>query len=400
VRQAGTVIEEGLLELSGRGARELLNEYLVASRQRRKVLAISDEVLIGSSAVTRALGDLGRDELWPLVRDSLRSADAALLPLLGNDDDVVTLRLRAVHRATDGRLAGAIAEVVEDGARPAVRESAVRKADNPWAGLSPLIIGPMVVLGELAAARSPACLIGEPGVGKQTIAEEIARKALPGRLSTVYRADHPHANSLTDQVKADLGSGHPVVVKDVDRLPADVLRDLVALAVADPPSPGWLALTLCSGRTASETAEQALAMAGVALVVVPPVRSRIQDLHHILPTMVRRISGGRVTRVSDGLMDRLTRASWPGNLSEVASLVASVVPTVAGDTLELAHLPADFGRGARHRLTRLEVLEREAIIEALRSCGQDKLRAAEALGISRASIYRKIKQYEIDAAEL
>jgi hypothetical protein len=232
------------------------------------------------------------------------------------------------------------------------------------------------------------------------MAEAVARKAFPGRLFISLRAtDLPDAE-LVDRVRTGLADGHPVLVKDIEKLPAGGIGQLVDLATAAARPQGWLVLTLGTGRRSSETAEAALTTAGVPMVVVPPLRSRAQDLRQILPSMVRRISGGRVTGVSDALVDRLTREPWPGNLTDVAALVGRVLPTVSGDILDLPHLPEGFGSGPRRRLSHLELLEREAIVEALRGCDQDKRRAAEALGISRASIYRKIKQYEIAASEL
>ena len=53
------------------------------------------------------------------------------------------------------------------------------------------------------------------------------------------------------------------------------------------------------------------------------------------------------------------------------------------------------GSLARRKLTQLEALERDAIVRSLQENGGSKAEAAEALGMSRATIYRKIKEFGI-----
>jgi len=405
VRQAATVIEEGLLQLSGRGARELLGEYLVSSRNREgQVLAIGEEALIGAPAVTRILGGLGRDELWPIVRDSLGTRNEAEIPLLLEGSRSLLLRVRAV-RGDQGMLAGAIAEVSEQLERQPDRAPALPALESPSrGGLSPLTIGPGVMVRRLAAARMPVCLIGEPGVGKRTMAETVAGETFPGRTVSVHDPSALPAKALVAEVCADLTAGHPVLLRCVDLLEAGTIGRLVT-EVSSPAADtgqGWLVLTLQSGGAArgDRSVEAELSAAGIPMVVLPPLRSRPQDLHQILPVMVRRASGGRVREVTRQLSDRLVRESWPGNLTEVAELVATMVRGATGGTLDVPDLPAGFGSGLRRRLTPMEWIEREAIVDALRGCGGDKQLAAEALGISRASVYRKVKAFGIEPAEL
>lgn len=131
------------------------------------------------------------------------------------------------------------------------------------------------------------------------------------------------------------------------------------------------------------------------MVAVPALRSRIQDLRILLPTMVSAASHGKVTSLTPELVTRLLREPWPGNLTEVAHLLQQMVADAPGPVLDVDQLPVTFGSGVRRQLTPLEWMTREAIVEALRACGGDKALAAESLGISRASIYRKIKSYGI-----
>lgn len=65
-------------------------------------------------------------------------------------------------------------------------------------------------------------------------------------------------------------------------------------------------------------------------------------------------------------------------------------------TIELDDLPAECRSATRRRLTRIESLERDAVVDALALHNGDKAAAAQALGMSRATIYRKIREYGIE----
>ncbi|MEQ1899025.1 MAG: helix-turn-helix domain-containing protein [Vicinamibacterales bacterium] len=421
VRQAASVIEEGLMQMSSRGAQELLHEYLVASRNREDhVVAISQEAFIASSGAIRRIGNLSREELWPMAQNALASRDQADIPLLAGAAETVQLHLRAV-RGQRAELAGAVirisAPVVDD-----VRASSSgRPASDSMAGpdsasaralnaLSPVTVGPSVMVKRLAAGRMPVCLIGEPGVGKRTLVQTIANELFPERHLRIYDAAHP-AGTL-DEVLSDWRTGCPALVRAIDALAPDALDAMLAdvqhAASTQSESCGWLAFTLQSATsvaamrhsvgevTPSESAQSALASAAIPIVVVPPLRGRVQDLHHIVPDMLREASAGAVVGVTPELMSRLVREPWPGNLAEVSDLVDQMVRTARGSILDLTDLPPGFGSGVRRNLSPLEWMAREAIVEALRASGGDKQAAADALGISRASIYRKIKTYDID----
>ncbi len=411
VRQAASVIEEGLMQMSSRGAQELLHEYLVASRNREdQVLAISQEAFIASSGAIRRIGNLSREELWPVVQNALSNRDEADIPLLTGSAGTVPLHLRAV-RGARAELVGALIRIlaVED-ARIPPPPAGGRASAEPGAGfnsLSPVTVGPSVMVRRLAASRMPMCLIGEPGVGKRTMVRTVAAEAFPGTALEVY-----DASTRTDGVESLLDAwraGSPVLVRAVDALAPEVLDRMLAdvqlAASTQSETCGWLAFTLQSSAamsraagtgTSAEAVHAALTTAAIPIVVMPPLRGRVQDLHHILPEMLRAASQGRVTGVTPELMNRLVREPWPGNLSEVSDLVDQMVSRSRTAILDVGDIPAGFGSGVRRKLSPLEWMAREAIVEALRASNGDKQVAADALGISRASIYRKIKTYDID----
>jgi transcriptional regulator of acetoin/glycerol metabolism len=89
------------------------------------------------------------------------------------------------------------------------------------------------------------------------------------------------------------------------------------------------------------------------------------------------------------------RLPWAGNVTHLRSVLAAVARRRRSGVVELDDLPAECLATTRRQLTPIEALERDAIVDALSAHGGDKLTAATALGMSRATIYRKIRDYGI-----
>jgi len=139
-------------------------------------------------------------------------------------------------------------------------------------------------------------------------------------------------------------------------------------------------------------------------VVMPPLRERIEDLPLLVAHFLRLIAlnDGRARRVSPEVVRALAARPWPGNVRELANEIARLAVLSDGDLTDpsLIRTPsstaATSAGGARDLVRPLEELEREAITAALERTGGDKRRAAELLGISRAKIYQRLKDWRLD----
>jgi transcriptional regulator with PAS, ATPase and Fis domain len=136
------------------------------------------------------------------------------------------------------------------------------------------------------------------------------------------------------------------------------------------------------------------------VVKLPPLRER-SDLDAIVGKMLG--SAGRQRRVADEVLRLFRRHAWPGNLRQLASLLRTA-SLMAGDEDEIGlhHLPDDFfddldtahakpAPGAAPE-TKLDDLELSAILRALDAHGGKVSAAARALGVSRNTIYRKLRK--------
>ena len=112
--------------------------------------------------------------------------------------------------------------------------------------------------------------------------------------------------------------------------------------------------------------------------------------------LLRALSPHKDLSVSVSAANQLARHPWPRNVVQLRETLAKIVATKRTGTIELADLPPECMAVGRRTLTPLEALERDAITRALDDHNGNKALAAEHLGMSRATIYRKIRGYNID----
>ncbi|MFZ5642608.1 MAG: sigma 54-interacting transcriptional regulator [Bacillota bacterium] len=143
----------------------------------------------------------------------------------------------------------------------------------------------------------------------------------------------------------------------------------------------------------------------VVTLTIPPLREREGDLDlltgHFLDKFNKQF-GMRVDGVDDASRRLLLNHRWPGNVRELENVVERAFNILDGNIIKKEHLPLYIQNAKKHckiyqgALPRLiEEIEREALLEALESCGGNKVQAAERLGISRAGLYKKMNRYGI-----
>jgi DNA-binding NtrC family response regulator len=140
-------------------------------------------------------------------------------------------------------------------------------------------------------------------------------------------------------------------------------------------------------------------------VVLPPLRARTrEDLVELVGHLLRELAHhvpSAPTRVSDEALEHLLRYSWPGNIRELRNVLERALLLARGrDAVGAEHLPGEVrgatGAHVEHHIARtLEDIERAHIDRTLRALNHNRTHAAKELGISRATLIKKIKQYQI-----
>ncbi len=136
---------------------------------------------------------------------------------------------------------------------------------------------------------------------------------------------------------------------------------------------------------------------------VPPLRERPEDIVALAEHFLRLKAPGK--NFSTQAITALLSHGWPGNIRELRNLVAKMAMETAGSEIDFARLsPALTGEPAALRQTasipvgNLDSMEEQMIIKALERTGGQRTLAAEQLGISRRTLSRKLKEYNINFA--
>jgi two-component system response regulator HydG len=145
----------------------------------------------------------------------------------------------------------------------------------------------------------------------------------------------------------------------------------------------------------------------VVQIKLPPLRERKSDIPLLVTTFLEKFSGDTDTarEMTEDAMRRLMAYDWPGNVRELENAIERAVALGSGPFVSVHDLPSNLQyptterAPAKEEMLPLEELERRAILSTLRQTGGDKQAAARALGIGKTTLYRKLKQYQIERAD-
>jgi DNA-binding NtrC family response regulator len=310
-------------------------------------------------------------------------------------------------------------------------EGAWERYDVELVGQNPRMVEVYKMVGLLAGNDVPPLIVGERGTGKQLIARTIhqnsARKEEP--FLAIDARSLPESMLEPELTRAmQMAVSGSLYVGSIDALPLSAQVQLTrafAGRVRDGQrKPRLIAASdrelnelVSAGKFSSELYE----LIGVIIVRLPPLREHVDDIPALAEHFVRRFNselGRSIAGLDPDALSRLRSHHWPGNIAELELTVKRACILARGDVITAADLSLDRdeaqGQAAaqsalegtvraalRRRLSEggasgspyhdlVDAVEEVIVSEALAITGGNQLRAAEMLGVNRATLRKKI----------
>lgn len=308
-------------------------------------------------------------------------------------------------------------------------------------GKSPAIARLLRQIDTFAPSDAPVLITGESGTGKELAAQILhdrsGRRAKP--FVSVHCAAFPEnlieaelfgceKGALPGWLKSREGRfkaahGGTLFLDEVAEIPpaaqAKLLRAILTGSVDPVGSPESVRVDV---RVISATHRDLRALTAQGLfredlyyrlnvldLDVPPLRARRADLPLLIEYLLQKFSPGtRKLSVTPRALAALADYSFPGNVRELEHTIQRAVVLAQGKDIDLEHLPSPIaGRevmpnalgGMRPLAEAVDEFEREYIVRALKMTHGRKILAAELLGVSRKSLWKKLRQLGISEVE-
>ncbi|WP_302621622.1 sigma-54-dependent Fis family transcriptional regulator [Mycobacterium malmoense] len=394
---AGRQIEDRMRAVTHEGETALLEAYLQQTRRSsRGVLAIGGDVVLMNPFLRRTLDGNDQTVLLEHASDLLSStlSGTALAVLPSGQIAKITAADRSTMRGGRANVIFHVDLSIQTSSHPPGFVDSARARIPGLAGRDGAWLRCCQQVQQCCRDRDWVMLEGEKGSGRARLAQAVGRDVKPGRTVRVIRAAaFPSAVRLVAELAAASGDGDfAMVIADVDDIDKDTLESISSV-LATRAGRGWIAATRSSAPP-SGPVKQLLPLF-THTVTVPALRHRIDDLEELVPFLLREITRGADVELAPDAMRHLSRLPWPGNVSQLRRVLTETVARQRSGIISADKLPPECRSVTRRKLTQMESLERDAIVRSLQDNGGNKQEAARALGMSRATIYRKINDYGI-----
>jgi sigma-54 dependent transcriptional regulator, acetoin dehydrogenase operon transcriptional activator AcoR len=384
----GRQIEARILDEAGERHRRLVQAYLALERAGTGALVVDEDAVLANRlglahtgpelhpVLWRFLSEHGPDRTRRMqvpLSDGLHDALVHPMPHGGTVAYGVRLLSRRPARPSDGPPAGSSATGAVALVPP--REPLHFHADVDRQ------VDTAVRHGETVA------LTGGSGTGKLRTALRTLRRAGVADPLVV----EPHLDAAWfEAARAAVAEGRGLVLRRVHGTPSPTVAQVQALV-----APG-IPVVITVDLDAADDAVLGLVRRVATTVRLPALAQSREHLPALARAMIAELPEPEsATRFSPAVWDLLMSWHWPGNLAELRNTVGLLARRAEGGIVETGDLPDEL-RAARRTVGLLESAEREAVVEALRAAGGNRSRAAQALGIGRNTLYRKMREFRIE----
>ncbi|MFD7409461.1 helix-turn-helix domain-containing protein [Streptomyces sp. NPDC059866] len=408
VEETCQAVQERILATASSRERWLLDAFASASRRaNRALLAVNEHTVISTPAAARLVEGISHGALWELAARAIAERGVAEETWLTESGRVLDLHARPV---SDGdQVAGALVELASPRSERRRRTgdpgpataSAEQRLLHRLGGTSAPWRHAMARAARVPADDQPVLISGEAGTGKSELARALHELTQPdGALHILNAAlaamDGPGAWLRRVQVLLGRPGPGTLVLTHLEVLPAEVALALAALLDEhDPRESLRLIGTTTSPARAQPVLGPHVERLAVHRIELPALHERRPDIPDLIGRLLRRC-GGELLRCRPEVVQALARAPWPGNIRQLDLVIRSAAAQRRTGDITLADLPSDLPHPSRQPLPYLADVELRAIVSALQRADGNKKLAARDLGISRSTLYRKLRSYHLD----
>lgn len=392
-------IEQALLDTVSPDETQLLREYLRACRHTSNpVIAQGDEVVMFNRHAQQLLSPEDRASL--LIHSADFNGDSLQESVVADLPSGHSARLTYKPTTVNGKVVGGIVRVRLGQSSPSETTTAPHRPLNGLVGTSPEWLRASELLLSHARRGTSVIVIGEPGVGKTAMTRAVHDTVCPGeRFTVIDCADSTDVDAFIEELGAELDKRGSLLLRDIHKLDERAISAVSELLVEHrfaptETGPAWIVATRVSGSDDTGINSAVLPNFDVS-IALPPLRRRPEDISKLAVHLLRRFDRGGRVRFDDAALRHLARLPWYGNMTQLQGVVRHCVQSKRAGVIGIEDLPAECDSSIRRSLTPIEAIQRDAIVEALRIHHGHKLAAANHLGISRATIYRKIREFGI-----
>lgn len=282
-----------------------------------------------------------------------------------------------------------------------------------------------------AATRSNVLITGETGTGKEVVARAIHRRGSDGdqpfvainvasipagmidsELFGYERGAFTGATRPREGLLRSAGTG-TVFLDEIAELPLEVQATLLRVLEtgevkplgSDTTVPFDARIIAATHRDLEELVEtrkfreDLYYRMNVLRVLIPPLRERPEDIPPLVRHLLSRhakTAQGAGPNVTDAALRALCNHAWPGNVRELSNVLERAMMLADRGDIDVDHLPPDIGDGVDLGLqAAIDRFERSYIAMVLRLCDGNRERAAKELGISPATLYRRLERHAL-----
>ncbi len=437
-------IQDGLMVVDRAGT------ILSVNRALEAITGYSREDMIGSpcSALHCDICDIARDEngdYWCVLfrtgslkmrRCTLERKDGRYVHVLKNASllrDSNGNTIGAVETLTD------ITEIIQKDHQIEAFQREIRSQDgfHGILGSSASMQKIFTLIASATQSDAPVIIFGESGTGKELVAEAIhetgARRGKPFvRVNCAALNESLLESELFGHVKGaftgayrtrkgrfEAARGGDIFLDEIGDLPLSiqvkllrVLEEMVIERVGEnTPIQVDVRIVSSTNKDLEGLVEKGLFREdlfyriNVIPISVPPLRERVEDIPLLAETFFRRVrmkSGKDIQGISGEAMKKLVDYHWPGNVRELKSAFEYAFVSCQDSIIQPHHLPPNILWGQKGQgsptsvpVNRDEIKKRQ-LLDALKKAGGNQSEAARILGVSRVTVWNRMKKFNIN----